>query len=297
MEFHQLRYFVAAGEEGSMSRAAQRENVSQPALSRQIRLLEEELSLALFDRIRQRIYLTEAGRFFLVKARQLLCDTELSMQQTREKFGGARRTVRLGFLSPFLDDLIAPVVREFQQRHSGSKVSLFDLPPSGQVARLKRRELDLCILANVEESERRQFDVTVLSRHRFVAVLPEDHRLAGRKKIRLNELEGDEWISLSDALFPGRRAFLNETCLRAGFSPVVVKEAESLPLMLAEIGMREGVGIMPGHARKLPHSGCVILPFDSPTIRSELLLMVLDGAQDAEILALKALLKERAAVL
>lgn len=77
MEFHQLRYFVAAAEEMSMSRAAGRVHVSQPALSRQIALLEEEIGVLLFDRIRKRIHLTEAGRFFLVKAKQLLCDAEL----------------------------------------------------------------------------------------------------------------------------------------------------------------------------------------------------------------------------
>jgi len=146
MEFHQLRYFVAAAEELSVSRAAIRIHVSQPALSRQIRLLEEELELKLFDRIKQRIHLTEAGKFFLVKARQILCDSESAVQQAQEKFGGVRRTLRLGFLSPFLDDLVAPVVREFQQRHPRSKVSLFDLPPRAQLDRL--RLLGICFRAH-----------------------------------------------------------------------------------------------------------------------------------------------------
>lgn len=76
MEFHQLRYFVAAADEMSMSRAAERVHVSNPALSRQIALLEEETGVLLFDRIRKRIHLTEAGGFFLAKARQLLCDAD-----------------------------------------------------------------------------------------------------------------------------------------------------------------------------------------------------------------------------
>ena len=71
----------------------------------------------LFDRVRKRIQLTEAGRFFLVKAKQLLCDAESGVQQVREQFGGVRCTLRLGFIGPFLDDLVAPAVREFQQRH------------------------------------------------------------------------------------------------------------------------------------------------------------------------------------
>ncbi|NJM38259.1 MAG: LysR family transcriptional regulator [Akkermansiaceae bacterium] len=118
MEFHQLRYFVAAAEELSVSKAAERTHVTQPALSRQIKLLEEEIGVRLFERIKQRIHLTEASKFFLEKARQILCDSEMTVQRTREEYGGARKTIRLGFLSPFLDDLVAPVVREFQQRHT-----------------------------------------------------------------------------------------------------------------------------------------------------------------------------------
>ena len=66
MEFHQLRYFVAAAEDLSISRAAERLHLTQPALSRQISVLEDELGVALFDRIKKRIHLTDAGRFFLL---------------------------------------------------------------------------------------------------------------------------------------------------------------------------------------------------------------------------------------
>lgn len=273
MEFHQLRYFVAAAEELSMSRAAERSHVSQPALSRQIKLLEEEMSLQLFDRIKQRIHLTEAGKFFLIKARQLLCDSEMAVQQTQEKFSGVRRTLRLGFLSPFLDDLVAPVVREFQQRHANSKISLFDLPPRAQLDRLRLHELDLGILANLEDAERETFEVRKISKHEFIAALPETHHLAGRKTVKLKELANDQWVSLSNEAFPKRREFLIETCTAAGFSPRIVAEMDSLPMMLAEIGTGGGVGLMPAHASKLPHTGCALVRLSSPKIHSELLLV------------------------
>ncbi len=297
MEFHQLRYFVAAAEELSISKAAERVHVSQPALSRQIKLLEEEIGVQLFDRIKQRIHLTDAGKFFLVKARQLLCDSESAVQQAQEKFGGARRTLRLGFLSPFLDDLVAPVVREFQQRHQRSKVSLFDLPPRAQLDRLRLHELDAAILGNLEDDERKFFDVRCLSRHRFVAVLPEAHRLSGRKSLKLAELKNDDWVSLSNAFFPKRREFLTETCESAGFFPRIVAEPDSLPMMLAEIGTGGGVGLMPGHAAKLPHAGCVLVKLTSPVIRSELLLVVPKGAPTGEMGTLAALIEERAAAI
>jgi DNA-binding transcriptional LysR family regulator len=295
MEFHQLRYFVAAAEEQSMTRAAERAHVSQPALSRQIALLEDEIGVALFDRIRKRIHLTEAGRFFLSRARQLLCDAELSTQQVRERFGGGRRTLRLGFIGPFLDDLVAPAVREFQQRHPGSKVSLFDLPPRAQIDRLRQNELDAAVLGNIEESERPRFTVRQLSRHRMAAVVPEGHRLAHRKSVKLSELAADEWVSLSNAFFPGRREFLHECCGMAGFEPRVVAELDSLPLMLAAVATGSGVAIIPGHSRKLPHGGCVFLRLASPVITTRLLLVTPKGPPPAGLATLAALLAERAA--
>jgi DNA-binding transcriptional LysR family regulator len=297
MKFHQLRYFVAAADEMSMSRAAERVHVSQPALSRQIALLEEEIGVRLFDRIRKRIHLTEAGGFFLPKARQLLCDAESGVQQVREQFGGVRRTLRLGFIGPFLDDLVAPSVREFQQRHSNSKVSLFDLAPRAQLDRLRQRELDVAILANLDDRDRDQFTVRRLSRHRMAVVLPEGHVLAGKKSVKLAALKGDDWVSLSNAFFPGRREFLIESCERAGFTPRITAELDSLPLMLATIATSGGVGLIPGHAKKLPHGGCVILPLAVPVITTQLLLVLPKSPPSPEMAGLIALITERAAEL
>ena len=297
MEFHQLRYFVAAAEEQSMTRAAERMHVSQPALSRQIALLEDEVGVLLFDRVRKRIHLTEAGRFFLGKARQILCDAEMSAQQVRERFGGERRTLRLGFIGPFLDDLVAPAVREFQQRHPKSMVSLFDLPPSAQIERLRRHELDVAILGNIDDSERAMFAVRLLSKHRMAVVVPEDHRLAGRKSVKLAELRNDGWVSLSNAFFPGRREFLIDCCAKAGFEPRIVAELDSLPLMLAAVATGSGVGIIPAHARKLPHAGCIFLTLSSPVITTQLLLVKPRTEAGAELASLIALIAERAASL
>lgn len=273
MEFHQLRYFVAAAEELSFSRAAERLHVTQPALSRQIAVLEDDLGVALFDRIRKRVHLTEAGRFFLPKARQLICDAETGAQQLREQFSNARRTLRLGFLSIFLDDLVAPAVREFRQRHPKAQVSLFELTPQAQVERLRNHELDVAILGNIDARDRELLTVRRLSRHRMAAVLPVDHALAKKKSIKLGALKQEPWVSLSDAIYPGRREFLRSICLEAGFEPNVVSEVDSLSMMLGAVSSGEGVAVMPAHAQKLPHAGCVFVNLAAPVPMTELLLV------------------------
>lgn len=295
MEFHQLRYFIAAAEDLNISAAAKRLHVTQPALSRQIAVLEAELGVALFDRIRKRIHLTDAGRFFLPKARQIVCDAETGAQQLREQFGNARRTLRLGFLTPFLDDLVAPAVREFRQRHPKAQVSLFELPPRAQLDRLRNHELDAAILGNISDAERAFFSIRTLSRHKMAAVLPEDHVLAGRKSIKLSALKTEPWVSLSDAFFPGRREFLRSICQQAGFEPQIVNEVDSLSMMLGAVTAGEGVAVMPAHAGKLPHGGCVFVPLAAPVPMSELLLVLPQQEPSRELTTLTSLIAENAA--
>jgi DNA-binding transcriptional LysR family regulator len=271
MEFHQLRYFVAAAEELSVTAAAKRLRVSQPALSRQIALLEGELGVALFDRIRKRIHLTDAGRFFLPKARQILCDAETGAQQVREQYGSARRTIRLGFLTPFLDDVVTPAVKAMRKAVSGVHVALFELTPRAQLDRLRDDELDIAILGNVGEEDRGRFTTRVLARSRMGAVLPDEHRLAARRQVALKELAGEGFVSLSDGLYPGRRQFLRGICQSQGFEPRIVEESDSIPMLLGAVSGGTGVALLPLHSRKLPHAGCVFVPMRSPVVHAEVM--------------------------
>jgi DNA-binding transcriptional LysR family regulator len=113
--------------------------------------------------------------------------------------------------------------------------------------------------------------------------------------VKLAELAADDWVSLSNAFFPKRREFLTSTCAQAGFVPRIVSETDSLPMMLAEIGTGGGVGLMPGHAAKLPHAGCALVALTAPVVESELLLITPKAPAGKEMESLVALLKERAA--
>lgn len=295
MQFHQLRYFVGAADLLNISRAAEKEHVSQPALSRQIRLLEEELGAELFQRVRKRIHLSEAGKAFLPLARQILRDAETAAQKIREEFGAGARTVRLGFITPFLDDLVAPAVREFQQDHPRTGVGLFDLTPSGLLERLRNGQLDLALLGNMEERDGRWLEAVPLSTHRLDAVLPATHLLAKRPAIKLAELCDAAWVSLSDAFFPGRRKFFQAVCADAGFVPGQVAEVETIPMLLAHVATTGAAAILPSHARKFPHAGCVFVRLSHPVVKSTLLLVRPRGEAPAQTNALAKILKTHAA--
>lgn len=286
MEFHQLRSFVATAEELSITAAARRVHLSQPALSRQIQSLEEELGVTLFDRVKQRIHLTAAGRYFLDRARQILCDAETSAQQVREQFGDGKRTIRLGFLPLFLDDLVAPAVRALRKSHPRSAVSLYELSPQAQVDRLRNDELDLALLGNLGDGDRDRFTIRTLMRSPMAAVLPEDHRLAGRRQIDLKELAGDPFVSLSDLVFPGRRQFLRGICRMRGFDPAIAEECDSLPLLLVAVSGGTGVALLPAHSAKLPHAGCVFVRLKAPSAHAEVMAVHKPGSDRGALAAL-----------
>lgn len=295
MELDQLRAFVAAAEEGSISRAAVRVHVTQPALSRQIGRLERELGVDLFARIKQRIHLTEAGRFFLVRARRIVCDAETGVQQLKERYGRAKRTFRLGVLSAFLDDVVAPAARELARSSPRVHVAPFELAPREALDRLRAGELDAVLSGNVEAADRELFAVRRLVRHPLAAVLPAEHRLAASRTVPLAALSQESFVSLSDAFFPGRREFLVATCEAAGFTPEIVSEVDSLGLCFAAVAAGDGVALLPSHSRKLPHAGCEFVALEPPVPQAELYFVRARGAASEECTRLESALATHAA--
>jgi DNA-binding transcriptional LysR family regulator len=241
------------------------------------------------SRIKKRIHLTEAGRFFLDRARQLICDAETSAQQVREQFGDGKKTIRLGFLSVFLDDIVAPATRKLRKEYPRTDVALFELSPKAQLDRLRDNELDLALLGNLNNEDRMRFVVTTLARSPMAVVLPSDHALANRKQLTLKELAEDPFVSLSDSIFPGRRQFLRTICREQGFDPVIAQESDSIPLLLVTVASGEGVALLPSHSSKLPHSGCVFVRLKSPLVYAEVMAV---SQKEASRGALSALIQQ-----
>src|SRR5437763_1250031 len=143
MELRQLRYFVTVAEEGNISRAAQKVFLTQPALSRQIKTLEEAIGQRLLDREAHSIRLTPAGQTLLREARELLRHADITVERVRAM--GDRIRLRVGYAPSLAMDILSVAVEIFTHKHPAARVEMLDLSTNEMRAGLENFELDLVV--------------------------------------------------------------------------------------------------------------------------------------------------------
>ena len=127
MELRHLRYFVAVAEAENVTRAATRLHVSQPALSRQIHDLEDEIGFQLFERSAKALRLTAAGKTFLTEARAVLQHAEDAVKKARAAAGGTQGEIHVGYAPSLTVQILPTALRKFQEKFPNARVALHDL--------------------------------------------------------------------------------------------------------------------------------------------------------------------------
>jgi DNA-binding transcriptional LysR family regulator len=259
MELRHYRYFLAAAEELNISKASRRLNVSQPAMSRLIRDLENELGTPLFQRERFGIALTPSGETFLSYAHQIL---DLSNEATRVLRNQPAQppTITIGFITSSLGSFFSAALKSIRDAHPELIVKIHELSPADQAKALSKGQIDIALIGNPCGSIYDEFETGILFEMGLKAVLPAGHRLAKRKRVNLKELEKDDFIGYCEESFPGRNQTIINACRLAGFKPALKYQADSLVEVLTLIGAGTGVCLMPADVISLPHPGTVFLP-------------------------------------
>ncbi len=254
MELRHIRYFVAAAEELNISRASRRLNVSQPAMSRLIHDLEEELAAVLFVRERFGLRLTPAGEKFLEYAIQII---ELHNEAVRvvRNISGRGDSLNIGFVRLSISSFLGAALRKFREANPGIAVKIYELVLADQVRALRKKQIDVALFDNPRDLELVEFDKTVLFELPLVAVIPETHPLVGRQEVSLKELAKDEFIGFSEDRFPGRHQSIVNACWASGFKPDIHYKANSLDEVLAMVGSGAGVCLLPTDVAGMPHPG------------------------------------------
>jgi LysR family transcriptional activator of glutamate synthase operon len=249
VDLTQLSYFREAATHQHFTRAAEAAHVAQPALSRQIRTLERELGLPLFDRVGRGVRLTAAGQTILPRVERILAELAAIRRDIRSLCDLDGGTVALGFLHSIGAHLLPRALAEFRAAHPGVGFTLHEGARSELEERIQRGDLDLAITSPLPEPGG-HFIATHLLRDELVAALPPHHRLAGSPEVRLADLAAEPFIFLG-ASFGELRTITRDACARAGFTPHVAFEAEGLATMRGLVGAGLGVALLPALASRV----------------------------------------------
>lgn len=238
--------------------------MAQPPLSNQIKQLETELEVRLFDRTGRGIQLTEAGRFLLEEARRLLVQVGQTVDMTRRVGHGKVGRLAVGFLPSVGHGVLPSVLREFSSCFPEVDLQLRELNPDQQVQELHDKRIDVGFLYLPLED--RALSVESVFHECLVVALPEQHPLADEPEIPLHALSNEPFILPPQHQVPGCHSQIMKACHRAGFSPKAVQKdvwlmQTSVDLVAAGIG----VALVAGSLRNLGRAGVVYKTLRDPS--------------------------------
>jgi DNA-binding transcriptional LysR family regulator len=245
MELRHLRYFLAVADTLNFSRAAERLRVAQPALSRQIHDLEEELGLKLFERTTSKVKLTDAGAFFRLQVEKLLVQLDIATTGARRVAQKTGAQIRIGSDWNASALPITSAAHEFRSRYPGVAVDFVELPGFEHAFAIRTAKIDVGFVPGVVLAPRADLKAEVIHTCSMKVVLPANHALAGQSKVSLNALRDERWVAIADEEVPGFKTLIARLMRPARFSPKFGRTAKSLAGMLAYIGTGEGIGIVP----------------------------------------------------
>ena len=282
MEVRQLRYFVAVAEELNFTRAARRLKMAQPPLSIQIKQLETELGVELFDRSRRAIRLTEPGRALLPEARRLLDQMEEIAAMVRRIGSGSVGRLTVGFIPSASHTALPPLLRAFSGWAPEVELNLIEMTPDAIMRAIADDRIDVgLIYLPINDAE---LQVSIVHSEPLVAVLPVDHPLAGRRTISALELAHERFILPNRYGTAGLYSEVVDVCRRAGFEPVAVqKDVWLMQSIVGLVAAGIGVALEPASVQNLRRAGAVYLPLKD---RSEVnLATVWRHEHDSPVLA------------
>lgn len=262
MELRHLRYFVAVADEMSITKAAKQLHLAQPSLTRQVKNLEAELHVALFRRDNKRLELTEEGQFFLVRARRLLSQAELDVDDLRSHGRGESKPLKIGYMLDMQYDLLPITLSAFRKVWPKVSLNLMEMTAAEQIQALHRNKIQIGFVREPGVPSLVGLQNEVITKCKMMAVVPDTHPLKENAPIRLKDLANKAFISLSEDDYPGSREWLNRVCNEAGFTPNVTHESNSTSTMIHLVALEMGVALLPQSCQRLPHGGAEFHPLD-----------------------------------
>lgn len=246
MELRHLRYFRAVALSLSFSRAAEQLHVAQPALSRQIKSLEDEIGVRLIDRNRVRVALTDAGHLFLGHVEKILAQMDIAVAAVQDVPQGSEGSLAILVEWDVPVPLFSEAVALFHQRYPRVDIDFREVPLVQHLSQVASGKAHMGFGAREFISIGSEFSFLPLMRGDFVVAVSTLHRFAKRKAIRMNELKDESWIWVKP---PDKdesyRRFLSDRCRESGFLPRFGRPTKTMEGLLGLVNANFGVALLP----------------------------------------------------
>jgi LysR family hydrogen peroxide-inducible transcriptional activator len=285
MEMHQVRYFLTLADELNFTRAAERAHVTQPALTRAIQQLEQELGGLLFQRERTNTHLTELGRMVLPHLEQIYAEAQQAKLRAKDFLTLKKAPLKLGIMCTIAPDPFIGLIGSLQVRYPGLEMQLCDANAWNLQARLLGGDLEVAIYCLPGQPPDERLHAMPLFREQMTVAISRQHRLANGTAIQVKELDDECYIHRLDCEFAGVAdpvfAAQNVKCKAVYWSG---RDDWTLAMVAAGIGW----AFMP--VNSVRHRGVVGLPLTAPEFWREINLVTVRGRRHSP--AIGALVRE-----
>ncbi|MGK5037473.1 LysR family transcriptional regulator [Janthinobacterium sp. LB3P118] len=256
LDTHALSLFCAVARCLNFRQAAQQLHMTQPPLSRAIRLLEDRLGTRLFERDTQGVALTQAGRTLLPQALHILNLLEAAQASLRQDSAPAR--LRLGLTSSVEAGLFRPLLAALDKQLGSMRLELTAAPSPRLVAAVRKGQLDAALLAL--PSATFELAVQPLARQPMMLALPAGHRLAKKRKLSLDDIAAESIYWFERARQPAFFDHCQDIFRRHGFAPIFLREAPDHHVLLSDVAAGKGMALLADSFRALRLAGVAYRP-------------------------------------
>jgi DNA-binding transcriptional LysR family regulator len=264
MDLHQLRCFLAAAEELHFGKAAQRLDMLPSALGRHIRLLEEDLGARLMTRTTRSVALTEEGELLVKEAGQLLAQADAIADKFRNRARRRAAKVRLGAIDSAAAGLLPMLLQDFRKRRPDVTVQLVEDKTIRLLPRLLSGRLDLALVRPPQQADKR-LEFLFLFHETAVVAVPDRHRLAYRKRVKIADLAGEALIVPERKSRPHSHDLTIKLFAQAGLDARIAQVAEEKQTIVNLVSAGLGVAIVPRWTARMGTRGVRYIPLAAST--------------------------------
>jgi len=261
MELRQIKYFIAVAEELHFGKAAERCHIAQPPLSQQIKRLEEELNVILFERTSRKVALTPEGTEFLRRCRDIRDRLEEAVICVQNMAQGLEGQLRVGFIGPAALSPLPRAIRAFRERNPNIRLDFSAQSTTDQLPMLRNDRLDVAFV-RLFGHDTTGLRTLLFLREPYVLAIPEDHPFKDRDRLHIKDLEGEPLIFNQRIAQPALYSSLIGSFHKVGFMPNIVQEVNTEQSTVALVATGLGCALVPQSSGTDHRAGVIFRPLD-----------------------------------